>query len=62
MKNFSSGACNEELYCPICNLNFFSITSIEMHFNNRQHIERYQLVKNEIHDSFEGPLSMIKHL
>lgn len=62
MCNYSSEECLEDLFCPLCNLNYESTISLNMHFNNHQHIERYQLAKNEILGSFKGPMSMIKHL
>lgn len=60
--NFSSGISSEDLYCPLCHLSLSNSTSMEMHFNNYQHIERYQLARNELHISYEGPFSDIQNL
>lgn len=60
--NFSSGILFEDLYCPLCCLSLSNSASMEMHFNNYQHIERYQLARNELHVSHEGPFSEIQQL
>lgn len=60
--SFSSGGCSEDLYCPLCHLTFSNSTSMEMHFNNYQHIERHQLARNELHVSYKGHFSDIQYL
>lgn len=52
----------EELNCPLCQLHFSNGTSMQKHFMNYQHIERYKVAKNELQLHYQGPYSNIKNL
>ncbi|XP_026807070.1 probable ATP-dependent RNA helicase spindle-E [Rhopalosiphum maidis] len=60
--NYTSERCLEELRCPLCNLVFTNTSSVLMHFDNYQHIERYKLAKEELQLHYTGPFRDIKNL
>ncbi|XP_050536688.1 ATP-dependent RNA helicase TDRD9 [Daktulosphaira vitifoliae] len=52
----------EELHCPLCTFMFSSNKSMQIHFQNPQHIENYKNAKEELQMSYTGPFTDIKHL
>lgn len=60
--NYTSERCLEELRCPLCQLIFTNTSSVLMHFDNYQHIERYKLAREELHLHYTGPFCDIKNL
>lgn len=52
----------EELSCPLCQLTFSNSTSVKMHFDNYQHVERYKQAKEELQIFYKGPFSDIQQL
>ncbi|XP_025201691.1 probable ATP-dependent RNA helicase spindle-E [Melanaphis sacchari] len=60
--NLTSERCVEELRCPLCNLVFTNTSSVLMHFDNYQHIERYKLAREELHLNYMGPFQDIRNL
>lgn len=62
MSFFSNDSSMEELYCPLCHLSFSNNTSMQMHFDNYQHKERYKNCKEELEFFYKGPFSDLAHL
>lgn len=35
--------------CPLCMISFSNLTSMKLHFENNQHVERYKYAIEEFH-------------